>query len=167
MNVSIQEILTQAFGFAILLFILKRLAWKPMLDLLETRRTKIAHSFDEIEKAKQELATLRSDYEKRLSHIDEEARAKLQEVVQEGKKVAREMQDSARSQAKELLEKAKEDISLETAKARVALRREITSLAFAATERLIQEKMTEKKDEELIASFIKELEESKSPLIEL
>ena len=138
-----------------------------MLDLLETRRTKIAHSFDEIEKAKQELATLRSDYEKRLSYIDEEARAKLQEVVQEGKKVAREMQDSARSQAKELLEKAKEDINLETAKARVALRREITSLAFAATERLIQEKMTEKKDEELIASFIKELEESKSPLIEL
>ena len=59
MDVSIQEILTQAFGFAVLLFILKRLAWKPILELLETRRNKIASGLDEIERAKQELANLK------------------------------------------------------------------------------------------------------------
>ena len=165
MNVSIQEILTQVAGFLVLLFILKKFAWKPILALLETRREKIASGFSEIERAKQELATLRNDYDKRLAQIEEEARAKLQEAIGEGKKLSREIQDSARGQAKELLEKTKSDIELEVAKARVILRKEIANLAFAATERLISEKITDKKDEELITSFIKELEGSKEPLI--
>ena len=139
MNVSIQEILTQAFGFLVLLFILKRLAWKPILELLETRRAKIASGLEEIEHSKQDLANLKVDYDKRLSLIEEEARAKLQEAIQEGKKMAREIQDSARNQAKELLLKTKEDIELEAAKARVTLRKEIVNLAFAATEKLVKE----------------------------
>ncbi len=165
MNVSIQEILTQAFGFIVLLFIMKRLAWKPILLLLDARRTKISSGLDDIERTKADIQALKIDYEKRLAHIEEEARVKIQESIQEGKKLAREVQDSARNQAKELLEKAKEDIEIETAKARVTLRKEIANLAFSATEHLIKEKITDMKDEELISSFIKELEAAKDPLI--
>jgi len=164
MNVSIQEILTQAFGFVILFFILKKYAWKPILELLETRRTKISSSFDEIESTKKELEQLKVDYTDRITHIEEESRSKLQAAVQEGKHVAREIQDSARKQAKEVLEKAKSDLELESAKARATLRKEMALLVSFATERLVKEKLTDKKDEETILQFIKELEESKETL---
>ena len=87
-------------------------------------------------------------------------------MVQEGKRVSREIQDAARNQAKEILEKSKEDIELETKKARVILRKETAALVFKATERLLKEKLPEKKDEELILQFIKELEETKESLTE-
>lgn len=164
MNVSIQEILTQAFGFAILFFILKKFAWKSVLELLDERRHRISSSFEEIEKTKSELANLKTEYDKKLAHIEEEARAKLEQVVQEGKKVAREIHDSARLQAKEILEKSKEDIQLETKKARVTLQKEMAGLVFHATERLIKEKISSEKDERMIVDFIKELETSREPL---
>ncbi len=166
MNVSIQEILTQALSFAILFWILKKLAWKPVLDLLETRRHKISSSFEEIEKTKAELSGLKTEYDRKLARIEEEARGKLQEMIQEGKKVSREIQDSARNQAKEILEKSKEDIELEAKKARVVLRKEMAALVFQATEKLVKEKLSQKKDEELILEFIKELEESKESLVQ-
>lgn len=165
MNVSVQEILTQAFGFAVLFFILKKHAWKPVLALLDARRQKIASGFSEIEKTRAELTALKTEYDKRLVHIEEEARAKLEQVVLEGKKVAREIQDSARNQAKAILEKSKEDIELETAKARVTLQKEIAGLVSLATERIVHEKFTDKKDEELIVRFIKDLENSKESLV--
>ena len=166
MNVSVQEILTQALAFAILLFILKKLAWKPVLQLLQDRRDKIASSFEEIEKTKAELASLKTEYDKKISYIEEEARAKLEAVVQDGKKLSREIQETARNQAKEILDKAKEDITLEAEKAQDTLRKEIAGIVSQATERLIHEKLTEKKDEELILRFIKELEESKERLVD-
>ncbi len=161
MNVSIQEILTQAFAFAILLFILKRLAWKPILELLDSRRNKIASEFSEIEQTKKALDQLKVDYEQKLAHIQEEMRAKLADAIQEGKKLSREIQETARGEAKEILDKAKEDIALEAAKAQVTLRKEMAGLVFQATEHLIHEKVTNQKDEEMILRFIKELEDSK------
>lgn len=159
MNLSIQEILTQALGFIILLWILKKLAWKPILELLESRRLKIETSFREIDQAREEITRLKADYDSRLHHIEEESRDKINEAIHEGKHIARDIQDQARNQAKEILEKAREDISLEVAKAQVALRKEIADLVFHATERVLGEKLSEKKDEEMILKLIKEIEE--------
>jgi F-type H+-transporting ATPase subunit b len=164
-NLNLREVFVQLLAFIIVFWALKTMAWKPLLGLLEARRMKIADGLNEIEKAKQELEKLKADYGARLGHIEEEARSKMQEVVQEGKRAAREIQDSARNQAKDILEKTKEDIQLEAAKARVLLRREIAALAFAAIERLIKEKVTDPKDEQMIEAFIKELEETKEPFV--
>jgi F-type H+-transporting ATPase subunit b len=161
MSISVQEILTQALGFVLLLLILKKIVWKPLLDLLETRRSKIVSSFEEIERTKAELARFKAEYETRLGRIEEEAHAKFNEAILEGKKLSREIQEAARNQAKEILEKAKEDITQEARKAQVELKREIAGLVMQTTERLIREKLTEKKDEEMILKFIQELEESK------
>ncbi|PIQ85512.1 MAG: ATP synthase F0 subunit B [Candidatus Omnitrophica bacterium CG11_big_fil_rev_8_21_14_0_20_45_26] len=166
MDVSIQEILTQAFGFAVLFWIMKKYAWKPILDLLESRRTKISSSFEEIDKTKKELETLQNNYTARLAHIEEESRVKIQAAIQDGKQMAREIQEQARTQAKDILDKAKQDIELEADKARVTLRKEIVDLVFAATEKVVHEKLSGQKDEETIIKFVKELEASQEPLMD-
>ena len=161
MRLSIQEILTQAGAFILLVWVLKKLAWKPLLKLLDERREKIRSGFEEIEDAKKEVEKLKTQYEHTLSHIEEETRHKLQQAIEEGKHIARELQEGARREARTILEKAKEDISLEVAKAKVTLRDEIVDLTLRATERLIQEKLDETKDKEIVLDFIEELEKLK------
>ena len=161
MNLSLQEILTQAGAFILLVWILKKTAWKPLLKLLDERRGRIAKGFEEIESAKKGVEKLKADYEHARAHIEEEARKKMQQAIDEGKRIARELQETSRRDARAVLEKAKEDIQLEVAKAKVTLRNEIADLTLAATERLLEEKMDATKDKELVLDFIENLEKLK------
>lgn len=158
MNLSLQEILTQALGFLLLVWVLKRLFWKPLLGTLESRRTRIEEAFRQIEASKKEIEALRVDYEARIQRIEEEARAKLQAAVDEGRGIAREIQEKAREEANDALLRSKENLGLEVAKARVQLRREIAQLTLLATERLLHEKMTDEKHREKVLELIEELE---------
>lgn len=158
MSLSLQEILTQALGFILLVWVLKRLFWKPVLASLEERRSGIARAFSQIESQKKEIEALRADYEARIQKIEEEARGKLQAAIDEGRKISREIQEKARDEAKQVLTRSKEDLSLEIAKARVELRREIAELALLAAEKLLKEEMTDAKHREKILDMIGELE---------
>ena len=161
MNLSLQEILTQAGAFILLVWVLKKMAWIPLLKLLDERREKISSSFREIEQTKKDVEKLKADYERAQNQIAEEARVKIQAGIDEGKRVGREVQEEARREARGILEKAKEDIQLEIAKAKVALRNEIADLTLAATERLLEEKLDETKDKEIVLDFIEDLEKLK------
>ena len=161
MNLSIQEILTQAGAFILLVFVLKKMAWKPLLQMLEDRRHKIQAGLEHIERTKAEVEQLKRDYENSRAKIEEEARVKLQQAIDEGKKVSKELQETARKESRSILEKAKEDIQLEVAKAKVTLRNEIADLTLAATERMLNEKLNDTKDKELVLDFIENLEKLK------
>ncbi len=161
MNLSVQEILTQAGAFILLVWVLKKMAWRPLLQMLEDRRRKIQAGFDDIERTKADVEKLKQDYERSRARIEEEARQKLQEAIDEGKKIAKSLQETARKEARSVLEKAKEDIQLEVAKAKVTLRDEIADLTLGATERMLQEKLNDTKDKELVLDFIENLEKLK------
>ena len=161
MSLSLAEIVTQALGFLILVFVMKRIFWKPLLASLEARREKIEESFDQIEDAKEEIETLRSDYHSRIEKIEEEARAKIQSAVEEGRGIAHEIQEKAREESKQLLTRTKEDLALEIEKARKELRREIADLTVRITEKFLREEMTEARHREKILALIDELEGAK------
>lgn len=161
MSLSVQEILTQAFGFLLLVWVLKRIFWKPVLAVLEARRAKIEEAFRQIEGQRKEIETLRSDYQSRIERIEEEARGKLQAAIDEGRRIAREIQEKAREEAKGALVRSKENLALEIAKARIELRREIADLTLLATEKLLHEKMTDEKQREKIFDLIEQLEAGK------
>lgn len=158
MSLSLQEILTQALGFLLLVWVMKRLFWKPLLGMLEGRRMRIEEAFRQIDSSKKEIEALRSDYESRIQRIEEEARDKLQAALDEGRRIAREIQEKSREEANETLLRSKENLKLEVAKARVELRREIAQLTLLATEKLLREEMTDKKHQEKILGLIEELE---------
>ncbi len=156
MNLEIQQILTQAIGFLVLLFILKKIAWKPLLSLLDERREKISSEFRNIEQTKSELSRLEQDYKARLAEIDAQARQKIQEAIAEGQRIAVEVQEKAREEGKNILNKAKENIDLEIAKARVELRNQVASLAIRAAEKVIKEELSEERHKRLVTEFIDE-----------
>lgn len=156
MNLEIQQILTQAIGFLVLLFILKKIAWKPLLSLLDERREKISSEFQSIERTKSELSRLEQEYKARLAEIDAQARQKIQEAISEGQKIAVDVQEKAREEAKNILNKAKDNIELEIAKARVELRNQVVSLAIRAAEKIIKEELSDERHKRLVNEFIDE-----------
>lgn len=161
MNLEIQQILTQALGFIILLFLLKKYAWKPLLSLLDERRDKISSEFKNIERVKTEIGRMEEDYRSKLADIDAQARQKIQEAVLEGQKIAVELQEKAREDASKTLEKAKANIEIEVAKAKVELRNQITSIAIRAAEKILKEDLNDDRHKRLVMGFIENVESVK------
>ncbi len=155
-----QQALTHAVGFLITVWILKRFAWGPLLSLLEERRNKIAAEFKHIEEEKEKVNQLTAEYENKLKEIDAERRAKLVEAVNEGKKIAEEIKLAAREEAREITKKAKADLAREVDKAKVQLKDEMIAITMAAVEKIINEKLDDKKHRELIGSFIENVEKA-------
>jgi len=160
-NIQFQEVLVQLIAFVIVFWALKKLAWKPILQGLDTRRQRIQDEMDKIEAAKKDIENLRTEYSAHLQKIDEEARMKLQEALDEGRRMARDIQEKARAESQATFEKAKDNLNIEIAKARTVLKREIADLTFMVTEKVLNEKLTGPKQDEKILEMIEELSSGK------
>ena len=160
MTLEWQQLLTHAVGFLITLWILKRFAWKPLLQLLEDRRNRIVDEFQKIEDEKVKVAEQQALYEAKLREIDAERRAKLVEAVDEGKKVAADIKAHAQDEVKELHEKAKAELEREVAKAKVELRDQMVTITMTAAQKLIKEELSDAKHRDLINRYIAEVEKA-------
>jgi F-type H+-transporting ATPase subunit b len=158
LQLDLQQVLSQAISFIVLLMILRRFAWRPLLAILDERRRHIETTLQDVAKKKAELERLQVDYSQRLAKIDDEARVKIQQAVLEGKRIALEVQEEARAQAQAILAKSKETVELELAKAKVTLRDQIADMTVEAVERVLQQKLDAKADRALVESVIDELE---------
>jgi F-type H+-transporting ATPase subunit b len=154
MGLEIGQIVTHIIGFLIAVFLLKKFAWKPLLSILEERRSKIKSEFDSIDKEKKKVDDLLSDYQAKLKEIDSLARVKIQEAAREGQKLANEIKENARGESKDILTRAREEIQRDVDKAKVQLKDDLVNMTMRATEKLIRERLDEEKDKKLIAEFI-------------
>lgn len=155
---DLPQLVTHAIGFLITLWVLKKYAWGPLLGIMEERRNKIKEEFDSIDQEKENVAVLTAEYETKLKEIDAERRAKLVEAVNEGKKISEEIKASARDDAKAIAAKAKDELAREVAKAKVQLKDDMISITVAAAEKIILEKLDDKKHRDLIGGFIDSVE---------
>jgi len=158
MNLEFGQVITQIIGFLLALFILKRFAWKPLLGILEERRSKIKSEYDKIDEEKNIVKGLSSDYEAKLKDIEGLARQKILEAAKEGQQMSNQIKENARKDALEIMSRSKEEIQRELVKAKVQLKNELVDLSLRAAEKIIQEKLDEEKDRKLISDFIQGLE---------
>lgn len=159
MNIEIQQILTQALGFLVLLWLLKKFAWKPLLAMLDERRESISSEFREIERLKSELSGLEEEYKAKLAEIEAEARVKIQEAISEGQRIAMDIQEKAREEAKKTIDKAKSNIELEVAAAKVELRNQMANIAIKAAEKILREELNADRQKRLVMDFIDSAEQ--------
>lgn len=158
MQPDLAQIVSHAIGFAVLLFILRRFAWGPLLGTLDQRRTSIAEGLESAERTKRDMAALKANYEQELAKIEEAARKKMLETVNEGRRIAAEIEEEGRAKAQVELMKAKETLALEVAKAKAGLRDQIVTLTVEATEKLLRQRVDETRDRALVESFLADLE---------
>jgi F-type H+-transporting ATPase subunit b len=160
MNLEWQLLVTHAVGFLITLWILKRYAWGPLLDMIEERRNKITGEFETIDQEKQKAEELNQQYQAKLREIDSERREQIVKAVNEGKKIAEELRAAARDEVNELREKSKSELEREVAKAKVQLKDDMVAISVSATEKLLHEKLDEKHHRKLIDEYISGLEKA-------
>jgi F-type H+-transporting ATPase subunit b len=158
---STNEIVAQALSFLILLFLLRIFAWKRLLKLIDDRKERIALEFKQIRDAKEEITKAKAEYEEKLLKIEELAKIKIQEAVQQGKEITDEVRIQAHQEAQEIINNARDNIKYELAKAKEELKEQIVDLTISATKNVIQEKLTEERDKNIIREFLDEVDELK------
>lgn len=156
MHLDIQQVLTQIVAFLIVLAILKRFAWKPLLSIMEERKHKIQEEFNSIEKKKKEANDLLIVYNDKLHAINQLAKEKMQEAIEAGKVVAEEIRKDAHKQAKAIIHKANAQVDKEVAKAKVQLQQDLVNAIIDLTEKMIRKNLDRKDQEKLVSRFIEQ-----------
>lgn len=161
MKVEFGQVVSQIICFLLMYWILKRYGWKPILTVIEERKIRIKAEFEELRNQKKEIDLLIEDYRKKLAEVDEKAQVKIEEAIKQGKETSIKIQEDARHQAKIIIMRAQEDLQKEITKAKIQLKNEIIKITLNATEKVLQENIDSKKNEELIASFVDSIGEKR------
>lgn len=151
-------ILWQTFVFLLLVLLLAKFAWKPILGSLKEREESIQQALDSAEKAKLEMAALKSDNEKLLR----EAREERDKILRDAREAANRLHDQAQTDAKKnadkIIEDAKSIIQTEKNAALRDVKAQVAMFSLEIAERLIKNNLKEDKAQrELAETFIKDL----------
>lgn len=157
MSFEFKQIITQILAFLIMLWILKRYAWKPLMAILDQRTRKIQHSFDEIDEKNRQADARLAEYEHKIAKVKEEGQLIIQTSVKEARRVAQEIQTDSQKKAHEILNKAQEEADRELDKARIKLKKNIVDLTFHAFEKLIKMRLTQEDKERFSLALIDEV----------
>jgi F-type H+-transporting ATPase subunit b len=151
-------LVAQLLIFLAMLFVLYRVAWGPLLGILQARLRRIQEGIEATERAKQEREAAEREYRAKLEEARGEAQALLDRIAKQGEDLRKELETKARAQAEALIAKARAEIKQEREKAVQDLRSQVADLAVMAAGRIIGESLDEKKHRELIDRAIEEAE---------
>jgi len=144
--------------FLVLVALLAKFAWKPLLLALETRAQSIRGALDDARKAKQELEQLHVESAKLLA----QARAEAAEIVSRSRsdsdRFREEMKEKARAEAAALMRNAERQIEMETARAVQQIRQEAIDISIGIASKILQRNVSKEDNERLIEETFKELE---------
>ncbi len=140
--------------FTLLLWILKKLAWKPLLGALESRETKIREDIQKAEDARADAERLLAEHRKLLQNSEIEARKILDEAKQTAEGIKQGIVDSAHEQARQMTAQAKAEIQREKDTALSQLRTEVADLAIRAAGKVLGEELDADKHRRLVDDFI-------------
>lgn len=159
MDLDLGQIVTQIIAFLIMMWVLKKFAWKPILNLLEERQKKIAAEFASIEEQKAALKGLQEEWRKKVKEVDASSEAKFQEELEKAHRVADGIRREAEGNVKAMLQQAKEQMRLEVLKAKTTLKNEMVDLVISSTEKVLKHQMSNKPElKQLIAEQFQEVQ---------
>lgn len=151
------QLLTTVVGFLLLVWIMRKFAWGPILDLLDQRREKIDSDYKAAERELGSAEALKADFETKLSEIKVIERERVQEAVKKGEQLADGIVTKARAEVDQSKAKSLADLEMEARKAQKQLRDDVVELAIGAAEKLIGERLDDDKHRQLIQRYIDEL----------
>jgi F-type H+-transporting ATPase subunit b len=143
--------------FVIVLWILKKFAWKPIMNALKDREMSIQEALMSADSARKEMEKLQADNEKIMA----EARAERDTIIRDAKQVKdnmiNEAKDQASDEAKKIIQAAMKEIENEKIAAIDEIKNKVAELSIEIAEKILREKLADnKKQKEMIEKLIKE-----------
>ena len=158
-------LLTPAFGtvvwstiaFLVVLFLLRKMAWGPILTALKEREESIATALNEADKARSEMSALQADNERLLQEARAERDGMLREARERADKLVADAKGKAKEEAAREAESAREAIATERKAAVAELKSEVAKLSVSIAEQLIRAELADAgKQEALVSKLIDE-----------
>ena len=148
--------------FAILVFVLGKYAWKPILEAVEAREKSIKAALDEAAARNAESARLLDEHRAQIADARRQAAELIAEGRQAGENIRSSIEEKARTEGKEIVERARQEIVRERDAAIDALRKESVDLALAAAGKLMGQNLDQAKDRQLVERYLGDLGKDKA-----
>ncbi|GEL77250.1 F0F1 ATP synthase subunit B [Tenuibacillus multivorans] len=160
-SINLGDMLAQLVIFIILLALLAKYAWGPLMKVMKEREDHIANEIDTAENNRQEAERLMNDANAELK----EARQNAQKIIEDAKQTAKtqesSMLDDARKEAERIKESAREDIAQERDKAVQALQEQVATLSVQIASKVIEKELSADEQDDLIKEYLDKVGENK------
>lgn len=153
-------LLIQAVSFSLLLFVLTKFAFRPLLNMLEERQQGIRNDLDQAESRRLEMERLQKDYETRLAQIEDEARDKIQQAIKQAEGIRDEILVKARAESEQVLAAGREEIDRDRIRSMAQMRNEVADLAIHAAQSVVGKNLSSEGHDQLISEALSSFQES-------
>jgi len=150
------------FTFLLLLVLLAKFAWKPLLAFLASREETIKMSLENAQTAKKELERLQQESAQIIRKAHGEAESIVSRSWSDAEKVREEMKQKAKSEADAIVKESQRQIELETGRALRQIRSEVADLSIAIASKVIQRNVSREDNNRLIEDTLKQIESGRS-----
>lgn len=150
------NLLFSAITVLVLYLILKHFFFEKVHKFMEARKAAVQDNLDRAKATEEEAQALLSEYQATLSNAEEEKRAIIKEAKAEADRRADAIVGEAKIQAQRIVSEAHENMRAEEEKAVVQLKKEVSSLALLAAERIMQSELDEKSQQALVDQVLEE-----------
>ncbi len=144
--------------FLVLVTLLARFAWRPLLQALDSRQELIRKSLDDAQQAKQELERLQHESAQIIRQARIDAEAVVAQSRSDAAKLREEMRQKAKSEADGIVRNAERQIQLETQRALQQIRKEAVDLSVMIASKILRRNLTKEDNEKLIEEALKQVE---------
>jgi F-type H+-transporting ATPase subunit b len=149
--------------FLLLVGLLAKFAWRPLLAALDARQESIRKSLDDAKQARQELEKVKSESDAMLVQARAEADAIMSSTRTDVSQFREEMRQKARTEAEGIVKNAERQIELETARALQQIRHEAVDISVNIASKLLQRNVSKDDNARLIEDTFKQIEASERP----
>lgn len=140
--------------FVLVLLVLKKWAWGPLLSALDQRETRIREALEQADKARAEAQRAAEANEAALAQTQAEAQAEIAKAREDAERIAREVRERAEAEAQQLVERARRAIDRERDQALRELRQQTAELAILAAGQLLEENLDDERNRKIAGDFI-------------
>ncbi len=145
--------------FVVLLLALRKIAWGPILAMLDEREKKIDDALKQAEKARAESANAAEETQQKIAEAVQHAQEIVQRARDEADQSRKQILEDARTESQRVVDQGLQRLEAEQRAALQEIRKTTADLAIQAAGRLIQSSMTEQQQREVVERFLSELPE--------
>ena len=155
LGINLNLLLVQIVHFLLLLFILNKLLYKPIFDLFDRRKQRIADGLAEADRVRAEAATERATLEAQIAEERRTSQERLRTAVAQSEEAAKNRLAEAQAEADKLIADARTEAEHTRQQALSGLQSQVADLAMSATAKVLGEAVDEPKHRALIDRFLK------------
>ena len=155
LSVSIGTVIWTTIAFLVVMFLMKKMAWGPIMESIKEREDFIESSIADAKKAKEDLATLKSKNEDLLKEARAERDLLMKDAKAAKEKMISEATGEAKIQAEKIMIDAKASIDHEKSQAIAEIKTQVATLSIDIAEKIVKEKLSlDEKQQELVKSLV-------------